>query len=131
MDIDGSGSISIDELEEPFIALGLITSREEIKDLIKSIDRDGTGEIEFDEFLLIMLAIKKNDSRKDSTIFEFFRDMVNGDFSKMEEMEKGISFRLNISQYRRKKILSAIMLDEDDERKIKAQNILNVNLEEL
>ena len=126
MDGDGSGSIGIDELEEPFIALGLVTSREEIKEMINSIDQDGNGEIDFQEFLLIMLTIKKNDSQKDSSLFDFFRDMVNGDFSKMEEMEPGISFKLNISQYRRKKLLEAITLDDNDVRKIKAQNILNV-----
>ena len=126
MDGDGSGSIGIDELEEPFIALGLVTSREEIKEMINSIDQDGNGEIDFQEFLLIMLTIKKNDSQKDSSLFDFFRDMVNGDFSKMEEMEPGISFKLNISQYRRKKLLEAITLEDNDVRKIKAQNILNV-----
>ena len=54
LDDDKSGAIGIDELEEPFIALGLVSNREDIKDLIKTVDQDGNGEIEFDEFLMIM-----------------------------------------------------------------------------
>ena len=54
-------------------------------------------EIEFDEFLMMMRSIKKDDIKSDSTIYEFFRDMVNGDFSKMEEMDPSLSFKLNFS----------------------------------
>lgn len=38
LDYDGSGAIGIDELEEPFIALGLVSNRDDIKELIKIVD---------------------------------------------------------------------------------------------
>ena len=126
LDDDGSGSIGIDELEEPFIALGLVTNREEIKELVKIVDIDGNGEIEFEEFLMIMRTIKKNDFKNESSIYDFFKDMINGDFSKMKDMDPSLSFKLNFSQYRRKKLMDAIMLEDNDMRKIKAQSILNV-----
>ena len=63
LDDDGSGAIGIDELEEPFIALGLVSNREDIKELINTVDQDGNGEIEFDEFLMIMRTIKRNDTQ--------------------------------------------------------------------
>lgn len=37
----------------------------------------------------------------------FFLEMINGEL--MEEMEKNLPFKLNVSQFRRRKILDAIM----------------------
>ena len=48
----------------------------------------------------------------------------------MKDMDPSLSFKLNFSQYRRKKLMDAIMLKDNDIRKIKAQNILNVFLKE-
>jgi hypothetical protein len=54
LDETGSGSIGVEQLEDPFIAFGLSENREEVADLIKSItyvnvavDLDGSGTIEF------------------------------------------------------------------------------------
>ena len=58
LDADGSQAIGVAELEDPLIALGFVSSREEVQKLITKVDEDGTGEIEFDEFLLIMRDIK-------------------------------------------------------------------------
>jgi Ca2+-binding EF-hand superfamily protein len=73
LDIDGSGSIEVKELEEPLIALGLANSRDEIERLVKMVDIDGTQEIEFDEFLMIMKEIKKNEMGENSSLYFFFR----------------------------------------------------------
>jgi len=89
------------------------------------VDEDKTGEIEFDEFLLIMRSIKKNDGNKqDSSLAQFFQDMINGDFKKMGDMENDMPFTLNFSQYRRKRILDAIMQGGGEQRD-KGQKILN------
>ena len=58
LDYDGSGSIDADELGLPLIGLGLVNSREEVVELMKEYDDDGSMEIEFDEFLKIILSIK-------------------------------------------------------------------------
>lgn len=55
------GSIGIEELEKPLISLGLCNSREDVKAILAEVDEDGSGQIEFKEFLGI---IKKAQNEK-------------------------------------------------------------------
>jgi len=48
------GSIGIEELEKPLISLGLCNSRDEVKAILSEVDEDGSGQIEFKEFLKII-----------------------------------------------------------------------------
>ena len=50
-DADGGGSISVDELQEIFEQLGQFKTEEEINNMIKEVDEDKSGEIDFEEFL--------------------------------------------------------------------------------
>ena len=50
--------------------------------------------------------------------------MINGDFKKMGDMENDMPFTLNFSQYRRKRILDAIMLNDGETRE-KGKKIMN------
>ena len=43
LDGDGSGSIGIDELEDPLIALGLVQNRDDVERLVLEVDDDGSG----------------------------------------------------------------------------------------
>ena len=43
LDEDGGGSIGIDELETPLIGLGFAESREEVEDMVRVVDEDGSG----------------------------------------------------------------------------------------
>jgi Ca2+-binding EF-hand superfamily protein len=61
LDDDGSGSIGIDELEEPLIGLGFADTREDVLKMIEDVDEDGSGMIEFEEFLEI---IKNSDANE-------------------------------------------------------------------
>ena len=58
MDYDGSGSISADELSVPLIGLGLVDTMDEVIELMDEFDDDGSHEIEFDEFLKIIVSLK-------------------------------------------------------------------------
>ena len=49
LDDDGSQAIGVDELEDPFMALGLVDSRKQVEMMVREIDEDGN--IEFEEFL--------------------------------------------------------------------------------
>ena len=54
LDADDGGSIGLEELEVPLIGLGFAENREEVKDIMNTVDEDGNGDIEFPEFLSII-----------------------------------------------------------------------------
>lgn len=43
LDGDGSGEISVEDLQDPLLSMGLLESREEISRLIAAFDHDGSG----------------------------------------------------------------------------------------
>lgn len=49
-DADGGGTIDTEELTNAFVSLGISDTKEEVAALVREIDTDGSGEIEFDEF---------------------------------------------------------------------------------
>jgi calmodulin len=53
-DKDGGGSIDVEELGDAMRALGSDPDPEELQQMVDEVDEDGSGEIEFDEFLLLM-----------------------------------------------------------------------------
>lgn len=54
LDADGSGEVGVDELEDPLVSVGLARSRGDVQKLIDGVDRDGSGEVTFGEFLHLM-----------------------------------------------------------------------------
>lgn len=54
MDVDGSGDITADELEEPLVSMGFAASAREVRRMVSEVDEDGSGEIDFDEFFKMM-----------------------------------------------------------------------------
>eukprot|EP01065_Artemidia_motanka_P027447 TRINITY_DN32650_c0_g1_i1.p1 TRINITY_DN32650_c0_g1~~TRINITY_DN32650_c0_g1_i1.p1 ORF type:complete len:282 (+),score=95.94 TRINITY_DN32650_c0_g1_i1:79-846(+) len=54
-DKDGSGSIDVSELREVFRAFGQEMTEAELDNMMKDVDDDGSGEIEFEEFLMLMV----------------------------------------------------------------------------
>ena len=67
------GMIDVEELEDPLIALGLAQSHEEVENLVKAVDDDKSGHIEFKEFLSIMSSVKNDEDSEKSPIFVFFK----------------------------------------------------------
>lgn len=64
-DEDGEGEISADELGVAITKLfGWRPTRYESEKLVKSVDSDGSGIIEFDEFVLMMMGTKSADLAK-------------------------------------------------------------------
>jgi len=75
-DTDGSGSIDARELETAMKALGFEPTAEEIRHTIGTVDDDvgleeGAGEIEFDEFLIMMKAKLLDHDPKDTMVKAF------------------------------------------------------------
>ena len=60
----------------PLIGLGLVDTVEEVQKLIERVDDDKSGEIEFNEFLKIILSFngKKDakDQRQNNVMTQFF-----------------------------------------------------------
>jgi calmodulin len=54
VDRDGGGSITAVELGELMDTLGIDASPEDIEHMIKEIDQDGNGDIDFEEFVAVM-----------------------------------------------------------------------------
>jgi Ca2+-binding EF-hand superfamily protein len=77
--ITSLGNIGIDELEEPLIALGLVSGREEVQKLIDEVDKNYTQQIEFNEFLLLMSNIKNKNDSKESLLYNFFTGEIWND----------------------------------------------------
>ena len=136
LDDDGSGQIGVDELEDPLIALGLVDTRAEVEEIVKTVDEDGSGEIEFGEFLGI---IKGGNSKGgggggggegggSSAIYSFFKRLTSGYYKSSEA--PNIPFSLFITSFRRRKILDALMFiedttEEETKKKKEGQRVLN------
>merc|ERR1712146_800432 len=55
-DTDGSGAVSVQELIDAMVSLGIDQKNEAVFNMIKEVDTDGSGELEFQEFLDMMCA---------------------------------------------------------------------------
>ncbi len=55
-DTDGSGAISTDELGNVMRSLGQTPNSKELRDLIKEVDIDRSGSIDFEEFKVLMIS---------------------------------------------------------------------------
>merc|ERR1711865_1270988 len=76
-DADASGSIDVRELKAAMRALGFEIKSEELKKMVSDVDTDGSGMIEFGEFLEMMTGkMGEKDSREDiEKVFKLFDDV--------------------------------------------------------
>lgn len=115
LDENNRGSIGCSELEEPLIALGLAENRQQVEEMVRSVDFDGSGEIEFEEFLTIVKGRRGNAAMSD-----FFRSLIDGTLIKNANI---LPFKMVISEYRRKMIKDGLMA-EDAERRAQGQKVM-------
>mmetsp|Transcript_7370 Transcript_7370/g.16895 ORF Transcript_7370/g.16895 Transcript_7370/m.16895 type:complete len:175 (-) Transcript_7370:262-786(-) len=91
-DSDGGGTIDIKELKAAMQSLGFESKNVDIMDLISDVDKDGSGEIDFDEFLDMMTAqITADTSREDiQKMFNLYDDDQTGKitFKNMKRVAK-------------------------------------------
>lgn len=99
------GCIGYKELEDPLIALGLAETRQQVEEMVKSVDFDGSGSIEFEEFLTILRGSKGN-----AAIASFFKGLIEGTLIKDA---RTLPFKLVVSAYRRKMLMDALMAKEN------------------
>lgn len=88
VDRDGGGEISKDELGELMDTLGIDATPEEIDAMIAEIDQDGSGSIDFEEFVAVMSrklnATYTSDQVK--TAFKVFEGECPSGFVKAENL---------------------------------------------
>ena len=80
---DGSGTIDPKELKAAMQSLGFDAKNQTIYQMISDIDKDKSGEIDFEEFLDMMTAkMSDKDSREDiQKVFNLFDDDQTGKIS--------------------------------------------------
>jgi Ca2+-binding EF-hand superfamily protein len=67
-------------LYDPLIGLGFADTMKEVDDMVDRVDDDGSGQIEFPEFLMIIKG--KGDDEQCAAISNFFKGLSKGEFSK-------------------------------------------------
>uniref|UniRef100_A0A3Q3IY36 Troponin C, skeletal muscle n=1 Tax=Monopterus albus TaxID=43700 RepID=A0A3Q3IY36_MONAL len=81
-DTDGGGDISTKELGTVMRMLGQNPTRQELDEIIEEVDEDGSGTIDFEEFLVMMVRLLKEDQagKSEEELAECFRVFdKNGD----------------------------------------------------
>ena len=56
LDKDKNGTVSIEDLTEPLLTLGV--NREEIREFVEIVDRTGKGEIKLEDFLTLIKSAR-------------------------------------------------------------------------
>ena len=71
-DQDGNGYVTTDELGTVFSTLGQDLSEEELTEMINTVDADGDGTVDFEEFVELM-EMRMNDNDEEQDIIEVFK----------------------------------------------------------
>lgn len=79
-DLDGNGTIDAKELKAAMENLGFENKNRTIYDMISDVDKNGTGDIDFEEFLdLMTVKLGESDSEEDvRKVFNLFDDDKTG-----------------------------------------------------
>ena len=94
-DKDGSGNIDINELRDAMKALGIYLTRAQLKDEMKKMDTDGSGTVEFEEFLTLM-KVKIQDRNPEEELRRSFRIYDEDDTGKISFVDlKRVATELN------------------------------------
>eukprot|EP00759_Apiculatamorpha_spiralis_P003054 PhF_6_TR11505/c0_g1_i1/m.18382 len=78
-DRDGDETIDVSELGAAMRNLGRDVSPEEIQQMIATVDKDGTGSINFEEFVSLLVALQEQEEEAESEGDGDEIDGVNGD----------------------------------------------------
>lgn len=63
LDVDKSGTVTLDELREGLAKQGSPITQKEVEALMESIDVDATGSIDYDEFLAATMNMSQLQAR--------------------------------------------------------------------
>ena len=77
VDKDGSGEIDAEEVSELMELLGMSADKSTVETMIKEIDADGNGNVDFDEFLVVMAGGQSDGSFTKRDIMRAFREFAD------------------------------------------------------
>lgn len=123
LDKDGSGTLCVDELYEPLLALGLVENKQQVLKMMNKVDTNRTGLIEFDEFIKIL----KQNSTQNDTLVNFFKDLSD---EKIFDDMKDLPFNLFLLSKRRELMMQGYMGKNNTARE-HGKKIMNAFAEEL
>ncbi|TMW59513.1 hypothetical protein Poli38472_004582 [Pythium oligandrum] len=105
LDADGSGKISVEELEDPMLSIGIVSDRNEIKEIVSRLDKDANGLIDFREFVDFLTP----HARHSKDVLGKHEQMFMLLTKKMEHQSAGfLEINTQLSMERRRFILDAI-----------------------
>ncbi|KAF1320891.1 Ca2+-binding protein/ef-hand superfamily protein, partial [Globisporangium splendens] len=105
LDADGLGKISVEELEDPMLSIGIVTDPREIKEIVDKLDMDANGLIDFHEFVEFLTPHAKHHKSSLAKHEATFMQLTK----KMEHQSSGfLDINAQLSTERRRFILDAI-----------------------
>ena len=110
--------MGVDQLKEPFISLGLASCKEEVDALIRSVDTNSNGKIDFEEFLDIIKnqGKKKGGVQKNEKITAFFKNLSENNFVGNSNLAH-FSFKTVMNIMRRENLLKYFLSKDEEEKK--------------
>ncbi|KAL7231809.1 hypothetical protein ACSBR2_009943 [Camellia fascicularis] len=116
-DTDGSGTIDAKELNVAMRALGFEMTGEQIDQMIADVDKDGSGAIDFDEFVHMMTAkIGERDSKEELTkAFHIIDQDKNGKISASDIQQIAKELGENFSDREIQEMIEEADRDRDGE----------------
>ncbi|OQR91685.1 hypothetical protein THRCLA_08911 [Thraustotheca clavata] len=106
LDADHSGFITTEELQDTLLTLGLVTRPNETQKIVKLIDTDGSGTVDFNEFMqALMPQHDKNHDDIDAKRMTMFLGLKKS----MEEQTKGLlEAKTHVSMERRRFLVDTL-----------------------
>ncbi|KAG6592585.1 Ca2+-binding protein/EF-hand superfamily protein [Phytophthora cinnamomi] len=106
LDSDGSGKISVEELEDPMLSIGIVTDTREIEQIVSKLDKDANGQIDFQEFVDFLTPHARHNKGASPQKHEVMFHQLT---KKMEHQSSGfLEVNTQLSMERRRFILDSI-----------------------
>ncbi|EEY55311.1 uncharacterized protein PITG_09245 [Phytophthora infestans T30-4] len=108
LDTDKSGKISVEELEDPMLSIGIVNDTREIEQIVNKLDKDSNGQIDFQEFVDFLTPHTGTRHNKGSNP-QKHEVMFHQLTKKMEHQSSGfLEINTQLSMERRRFILDSI-----------------------
>jgi len=110
-DGEGNGSISLAELEKITTSLGQNLTPVQLRDMIKEVDTDLSGSIDFEEFLALIVSQQGDRVSRLQLAFSVFDENNNGQITIAEL--KGVMSRFGLTEAELQEIIQEVDHDGD------------------